>query len=341
MRITNKMITTQYTRSLNRLAAELNRLNNQVSSGRKFAKASENTSAAVKTFQLRKDMSRIEGYKENIAHAKSTLTNAESALMHIEELMRTTTEKIITGLNDTQSWEERAIIATELRSLQAQLLQTLNSTASDSYYFGGTNTETKPFEVIDGKLYYNGYDLDLPLPAGTPEENEAKLKELASDTLYIDIGLSVKFDPATGEIDEGTVFGYSIAGINVVGSGTTTVEGEEVSNNIYNLLGALAAEFESENYSHAKADALFGHLKDASQGIMRTITEIGAKTSYLDFMAERLEDQDFNLQERQVDVEGIDPAEAIINFEAQKFAYNAALQMGARIIQPSIFDFMR
>jgi flagellar hook-associated protein 3 FlgL len=341
MRITNKMITTQYTRSLNRLAAELNRLNNQVSSGRKFAKASENTSAAVKAFQLRKDMSRIEGYKENIAHAKSTLTNAESALMHIEELMRTTTEKIITGLNDTQSWEERAIIATELRSLQAQLLQTLNSTASDSYYFGGTNTETKPFEVIDGKLYYNGYDLDLPLPAGTPEENEAKLKELASDTLYIDIGLSVKFDPATGEIDEGTVFGYSIAGINVVGSGTTTVEGEEVSNNIYNLLGALAAEFESENYSHAKADTLFGHLKDASQGIMRTITEIGAKTSYLDFMAERLEDQDFNLQERQVDVEGIDPAEAIINFETQKFAYNAALQMGARIIQPSIFDFMR
>ena len=341
MRITNKMITTQYTRSLNRLAAELNRLNNQVSSGRKFAKASENTSAAVKAFQLRKDMSRIEGYKENIAHAKSTLTNAESALMHIEELMRTTTEKIITGLNDTQSWEERAIIATELRSLQAQLLQTLNSTASDSYYFGGTNTETKPFEVIDGKLYYNGYDLDLPLPAGTPEENEAKLKELASDTLYIDIGLSVKFDPATGEIDEGTVFGYSIAGINVVGSGTTTVEGEEVSNNFYNLLGALAAEFESENYSHAKADALFGHLKDASQGIMRTITEIGAKTSYLDFMAERLEDQDFNLQERQVDVEGIDPAEAIINFEAQKFAYNATLQMGARIIQPSIFDFMR
>ena len=341
MRITNKMITTQYTRSLNRLAAELNRLNNQVSSGRKFAKASENTSAAVKAFQLRKDMSRIEGYKENIAHAKSTLTNAESALMHIEELMRTTTEKIITGLNDTQSWEERAIIATELRSLQAQLLQTLNSTASDSYYFGGTNTETKPFEVIDGKLYYNGYDLDLPLPAGTPEENEAKLKELASDTLYIDIGLSVKFDPATGEIDEGTVFGYSIAGINVVGSGTTTVEGEEVSNNVYNLLRAVAAEFESENYSHAKADALFGHLKDASQGIMRTITEIGAKTSYLDFMAERLEDQDFNLQERQVDVEGIDPAEAIINFEAQKFAYNATLQMGARIIQPSIFDFMR
>ena len=129
--------------------------------------------------------------------------------------------------------------------------------------------------MIDGKFYYNGYDLDLPLPAGT-EENEAKLKELASDTLYIDIGLSVKFDPAMGEIDEGTVFGYSIAGINVVGSGTT-VEGEEVSNNIYNLLGALAAEFESENYSHAKPTP-FRTFERCVPGNQRTITEIGAKT---------------------------------------------------------------
>jgi flagellar hook-associated protein 3 FlgL len=341
MRITNKMITTQYTRSLNNLAAELNRLNTQVSSGRKFAKASENTSAAVKAFQLRKDMSRISGYEENIAHAKSTLTNAESALMHIEELMHTATEKIITGLNGTQSREERAILATELRSIQEQLLQTLNSTASDSYYFGGTNTETKPFEVVGGKLYYNGYDLDLPLPADTPEANEALFKALEADTLYLDIGLSVQFDPVSGEVDPNTVFGYSIAGINIVGRGTATVGGEVVSNNIYNLLGSLAAEFESENYSHDKADALYGHLKNAAQGIMRTITQIGAKTSYLDFMAERLGNQTFNLQERQVEVEGIDPAEAIINFEAQKFAYNAALQMGARIIQPSIFDFMR
>lgn len=340
MRITNKMITTQYTRSLNNLSAELHRLNTQVSSGRKFAKASEDTSGAIKAFQIRKDLSKIQSYQDNIAHAKASLTNAESALMHIEELMQDATEKIILGLNGTQSEEERAIIATELRSIQGQLLQTLNSNASDSYYFGGSNTTEKPFEVIDGKLRYNGYDLDLPLPLDTPEANEAMVKALESDSLYMDIGLNVKFDAVTGKVDESTVFGYSVAGISIAGSGTTVVDGVDVSNNLYNLLGSLAEEFESDGYAHDKADALFGHLKDVSRRVMGSITEVGSKTSYLDFMSERLADRTFNLQERQVEVEGVDPAYAIIQFESQKVAYNAALQMGARIIQPSIFDYI-
>ena len=341
MRITNKMITTQYTRSLNHLSAELNRLNNQVISGRKFAKASEDTSSAIKAFQIRKDLSKIHGYEENIAHAKASLTNAESALLHIEELMQTASEKIITGLNGPQSREEREILATELRSIQDQLLQTLNSNASGSYYFGGSNTTAKPFEVVNGKLHYNGYDLDIPLPADTPEANEAMFKELESDSLFVDIGLNVKFDAFTGKVDESTVFGYSIAGINIVGRGTYTVDGVDVSNNLYNLLGSLADEFESDDYTYDKADALFGHIKDTSRGIMGAITQVGSKTSYLDFMSERLGDRTFNLQERQVTVEGVDPAYAIIQFESQKLAYTAALQMGAQIIQPSIFDFMR
>ena len=35
-----------------------------------------------------------------------------------------------------------------------------------------------------------------------------------------------------------------------------------------------------------------------------------------------------------------DPAETIIYFKSQEAAYNAALQMGTKIIQPSIFDYM-
>src|SRR5690554_2061222 len=140
MRITNRMITTQYSKSLNKISLELNKLNVQVSSGRKFAKVSENTSAAVKAFQIRKDMIKAESYKANIEHAKSSLSDAESALFHIDELMKTASEKVLYGLNGSQSKEERQVIATELKNIQNQLFQTLNSTASDSYYFGGSNT---------------------------------------------------------------------------------------------------------------------------------------------------------------------------------------------------------
>jgi len=195
MRITNKMITSKYIRSLGTLSYDLDKLNTQVTSGRKFSKASENPSAAIKAFQIRKDLSKIDGYQANVSYAKDYLTNAESALSHIEELAQTASTKILYGMNSTQSQEERQVIATELRNIQDQLFQTLNLNVSGIYYFGGTNTDEKPFEIDgSGKLIYNGYDLDLPLPAGTALENEQLLNQLKSDSLYVDIGLSVQFN---------------------------------------------------------------------------------------------------------------------------------------------------
>lgn len=340
MRITNRMITAQYTRSLNNLSIELNRLNTQVASERKFAKSSEDTSSAIRAFQIRKDLAKAEGYKSNIAHAKASLTDAESALSHIEELLKTSKEKIIFALNGTQSEAERAIVATELRNIQDQLFQTLNSNSSGSYYFGGTNTSERPFEIKDGKLQYNGYSLDLPLPDDSPIDNADLFEFLEKDSMFVDIGLGISFDKLTGKIDDSTVFDYSVAGISIVGKGTVSLEGEIVSGNIYDLLGALADEFESENCSYDKANALFEFLEDAGDNISRCMTKIGAKTSYLEFMSERIEDRTFNLKERQVSTEGIDPAAAIIEFESQRFAYAAALQMGTKVIQPTIFDFM-
>ncbi|MEL7657634.1 MAG: hypothetical protein AAGU75_17200, partial [Bacillota bacterium] len=128
--------------------------------------------------------------------------------------------------------------------------------------------------------------------------------------------------------------------INVVGSGTTTAGGMTVSNNLYDLLGAVADQLENSLYSYENIDALYGKLNTASMEVIYNLTEVGAKTSYLDFMADRYDTQTLDLDERQVKVEGADATETIIKFKTQQVAYNAALQMGTKIIQPSIFDFM-
>src|SRR5665648_149699 len=122
MRITNRMITTKYISSINNLSSDLYKLNAQISSGRSFSKASENTSAAVRAFQVRRDMSSTEGYTSNIQHAQSTLANSELSISQIQELVQTAQDKILQGQNDTQSDSERNIIATELRNIQEQLL---------------------------------------------------------------------------------------------------------------------------------------------------------------------------------------------------------------------------
>lgn len=348
MRITNKMITSKYIRSLNTLSTDLDKLNTKVASGREFSKASENTSAAVKAFQIRRDLSKTEGYQANIAHAQTSLANTESSLMHMQELLREANVQIMSGNTGTSSADERKIIATELRGIQNQLLQTLNSQSSDIYYFGGSNTDVLPFTLdANGKLAYNGYTLEKPLPLGTVEENTAFIDSMKKDPRYVDIGLGARLipdpdDAAKTIVDPASVFEYSIPGINIVGSGTTTLSDgtTTVSNNLYDLLGQIADALESDNYSHDAVAELGGKLSEASREILYNITDVGSKTSYLNFMTERYETRTLNLQDNQVDAEAADPARTIIDFQSQKVAYQAALQMGTQIIQPSIFDFM-
>lgn len=334
MRITNKMITAQYTKNLNVISSDLNKLNTKMVTGRKFMTASEDPAAAVRAFKIRRDLAKIEDYQSNIEHARSSLTNAESTLMHMQEMMKEVTGKTIAALNGPLNEEDRKLIANELRHIQEQLLQSLNTNSSDVYHFGGSNIKDKPFTVdTNGRLEYNGVLLD--------SLDYASSAALRGDSQYVDIGLGLQFD-AGNNIDRRSVFEYSVPGINVVGYGTTTLaSGDVVSNNIYNILGDLATEFESSAFNREKADALFGHFQAQSPSILNSITDIGAKTSYLDFMKDRYDSSTLDLQERQQNIEVADPAETIIHFESQRVAYNAALKMGSQIIQPSIFDFMR
>lgn len=332
MRITNRMITSKYVRSLNQISSDLNRLNNKVTSGRAFTKASENTSAAIRAYQLRRDMSKSEGFMANIQHAETTLRNSESSIMHIQELVQNAQTKIIQGVNGTQSEGERKIIATELRNIQDQMLQTLNGSSSDMYYFGGTNTTEKPFALdADGKLMYNGNLLADPLLDSA---------SLLADSRFVDIGLNVRMD-ASGAIDNTSVFKYSIPGLQITGYGEELVNGETMSANIYDLIGRMATELEKgSTYDKDMADALLGKIQQTSPKVVHALTDVGAKTSYLEFITDRLETKEFNDQERQMELEAADPAETIIYFKSQEAAYNAALQMGTKIIQPSIFDYM-
>lgn len=339
MRITYRMMTSKYSTNLNSLSSDLDKLNTQVATGRKYAKTSEDVSSAVRGYQIRRNLAKVEGYQDNIKHANGFLTNSETTLGQIESSLAEATDKILQGMNGTTSEGDRKIIASELRTIQTQLLETLNTDVTGMYLFGGTNNQ-KPFSLDSstGQLKYNGVNLD-DLIEGSPEANK-----LENDSMYVDIGLGVKFDESTGEVDRNSVFNYSFPGLSIVGMGknSTAISGEDVSNNLYDLLGRIATEFEKGNdqYSFDKVDSLYGLFKENSLKAYQATTEIGAKTQYLEFMSNRYETQNFNLEERQTEVEGVDAAYTYIAFQSQKVAYQAALQMGSSVVQQSVFDYM-
>ncbi len=338
MRITDKMSTRNYIKNLNSLSTNLTNMNTKVTTGRSFLKSSEDAASAIRGYNIRTQLSKNEIYQDNISYAQGSLTDSEASLNQINDIAQEASEKVLSAMNTTKSLNERKIIAKELSYLQSELLSSLNSSSSDIYYFGGTNIDTEPFTVgTDGKLNYNGAVLEN-VAAGSATESK-----LLSDSRYLDIGLNVAFDSVTGEIDKSTVFSYSITGASITGYGKATLsDGTAVSKNLYDLLGSMVKELTTSDaeYDSKKVGEIYGVFQESSLNVINSMTVVGAKSSYLEFMTDRLETQELNLKELQTAVEGADPAETILEFSAQKLTYQAALQMGTKLLQPSIFDYM-
>ncbi len=359
MRITSSMMTSKYTRQLSSLESSLNDSTNKVTTGSALTKFSDDTTASVRAYKIRSTLSKVDSYQSNIAHADTYLTDAEAALNNLEDIYQYAMQKILEGQNITESPDERKIIATELRSLQDELLSTLNTSVSGTYLFGGTNVETEPFTLdADGHLVYNSMrgtftlnDLDAADTlasadsSGTLTSGDNAVASLSNDSRYLNLGLNLQFD-ASSELVKSTAFGYTIQGINIVGYGTTgstvTINGTstDVPNNLYDLLGLIADSFEASDYAYDTVDTLYAQFQTASSGISQSLTTVGAKKNYLEFMTDRYTTQKLNLEDKQSQIEDVDLASAIIDYKTNEVAYNAALQMSASVLQKSIFDYM-
>lgn len=322
MRITNNLIINKFTRSLNTSALKLSDATDRVSTGRKFSRASQSTAEAMKAFKIRRGLARIETYQSNINDVTGILDQAETTLLGIYDIITEAKASLVQGSNGTMSEDNRQTIASIFEKLQEQLLKLGNSNFADKYIFGGPNTTEAPFTVdASGKLLYNGVDV-----------NSA---EVSTEEVFVDMGLGVSHD-ASGKLQTNTAFSISTPGSKVMGWG---VDADGLPNNIYNLLNEIIDDLKSGDLS--KTDAYIKKLSECSDNVMVSIAGIGEKIKFVEFLNDRFESDKLNLQKKQSELEYEDYATALIEYNNTEFTYTAALQMGAKIIQKSLLDFLR
>jgi flagellar hook-associated protein 3 FlgL len=344
MRITTNMMSNKYIKNLNKSANEMNYLNEKVSTGRKFFKGSDDPVSAIKAYKLRREYRSTEMYDTNINDVDSFLTTAETNLTEISDNLETVYTSYLKGINGTMSSEDREIVAKELENLQHSVLASLNGKFSDRYVFGGTSKNELPFTVDDkGELFYKGVNVNSNDPT-----TKTTLDQLSNEVINIDLGLGITFD--SGDLNQDTVFNISMAGISFMGYGDAVdengtpkldSEGKAVPNNLYTLIGKMKDVLRSDEYSLEKISPFIDEFEEQKNQVLVSITDIGSKTNYLDFLKLRNEDNQFNLNEKLVEVEKVDSAEAIVDFKMQEYSYNAALSMGNKILQNSFIDFMK
>lgn len=140
--------------------SKLSKVQEQVATGKKITKPSEDPVAAAKVVKLNDILKTSEQYQANINAARSRLTLEEGALADSVSIYHRIRELTIQANNAGQTNETRGYIAEEMSQLLEGLVALANATdSSGEFLFSGNKGKFKPFaKNANGGYDYHGDD---------------------------------------------------------------------------------------------------------------------------------------------------------------------------------------
>lgn len=89
------------------------------------------------------------------------------------------------------------------------------------------------------------------------------------------------------------------------------------------------------------ANGCIDRIVASNQNLLITIADLGCNEEFIDFNLDKLTTREYNLDERQNDLEIIGPEQAITLWKTYEALYNACLQMSSSVVPNSIFNYIR
>lgn len=149
------------------------------------------------------------------------------------------------------------------------------------------------------------------------------------------------YDPTTGAylgvnspVQRSVADGVKVR-VDVDGQATFAASGTSVFDDLTTLSAAIRAN--DTTAMRTQIDALKVHLDQLSV----TQSDVGARAKRIDQATAAAGDAEMALSTRLSNLENTDLAEATVNLNLQQVAYQAALAATARVMQPSLVDFLR
>jgi flagellar hook-associated protein 3 FlgL len=146
---------------LQRRQAELSDMQQQLTTGKRVNRASDDPTSAARAERALAKMQRADADKRGVEASRTLMSQTESSLGSAGELLQRARELIVSAGNPSYTDAERKGIATELRGLRQQLLSLANSgDAAGGYLFGGQGSAQAPFVDAPGGVQFRGTDGD-------------------------------------------------------------------------------------------------------------------------------------------------------------------------------------
>jgi flagellar hook-associated protein 3 FlgL len=286
------MLTNNMLNNLSGSYEKMAKLQEQVSSQKKFSKPSDNPVAAMMGMGYRTNLNQIGQYQNNISEATNWIDSTDDAISEAVSAMQRIRELTVQASNGTYEGEQLKNVAEEIKQLKEHLITLGDTQIGGKYIFNGQDTNVKPSSVKDanGNIVYGKGDINLEVFSG----------------------ISLKINT-----DGSKIFGDALA---AGGSIDQTIDALE---NGGDVSGTLAG------------------LDETIDTFLSMQAQVGARQNRIELMTDRLKQQEVFATEILSKNEDVDIEKAIMDLTTQESIHSAALSIGARIMQPSLLDFLR
>jgi flagellar hook-associated protein 3 FlgL len=159
LRPTHAALYGQVQSNLDRRLSEVIRAQEQVSTGKRILRPSDDPVGASLAIDLRGEKALVERWRETASTSRPYLDAANSALDSAQDLIGQIRALTVQGLSATIGGTGRDGIANQIESLKASLVDIANTSFDGKYLFAGTASNTRPFQSgADGQVAYRGND---------------------------------------------------------------------------------------------------------------------------------------------------------------------------------------
>ncbi|AZT83697.1 flagellar hook-associated protein 3 [Marinobacter sp. NP-4(2019)] len=158
IRISSQQVFSGGINRLQDLNVGLNKTSEQVSTGKRVNRPSDDPVAAARILKLDQELARVDTYQRNAQLADNRLKQEESALASSIDVIQRVRELTVQAGNGTLSPNDRASIASELKERLGQLATIANTKdASGEYIFSGFQGNQQAFtKNVSGDWVYRG-----------------------------------------------------------------------------------------------------------------------------------------------------------------------------------------
>ena len=289
----NQTVIQDNQRTLGRLAT----YQEQLASGKKINRVSDDVVASLQSLRYRADSSDSGKYLDNIDKALAFMGATDTSLNELTQTFDQVKEIALQGANASQDADSREALALSVDSYLDRMIDLGNTVHDGRYIFGGTaTTAQKPFAL----------------------SSDASRVDYAGnlDAFQVQVGPNSKVDTNQNGYDlfKGTV---------------------DVFDSLIQLRDALRSNNANKiAESVTTLDDAHNHANDL-QGAM------GGRVQRLELSRNQLQAGQFYQKQLISQAEDVDFTDTISKMQLAQVALEAGLQSAARIIQPTLMDFLK